>query len=102
MSALRILALSYIASASVFVMAATLVAHPRLARDIAAVAGGVARRIEESITKKLANDRGPVVQLTLATPRPNDVRIAPPPRAVQPPDLADVASSRDVILPDLS
>lgn len=82
-------------------MVASLVAHPRLARDIAAAAGAVTHGVEENVSQKPTDDRGPVVRLTLAPPRPNAIRIAPP-RAVRPPDdrLADV--SAPVILPDLS
>ena len=44
MSALRLLALSYLVSASIFVVAATLVAHPELTREFSAGVGAMAER----------------------------------------------------------
>jgi hypothetical protein len=107
MSALRILTLSYLASASVFVVAATLVAHPQMSREIAAVTGGFTRMIDESFRQP--DYVSPVVRLTLSPPdegRTVQSPVAPPPpRTVQAPDLGDVDSSASAtitILPDLS
>jgi lipoprotein-anchoring transpeptidase ErfK/SrfK len=107
MSALRILTLSYLASASVFVVAATLVAHPQMSREIAAVAGGFTRMIDESFRQP--DYVSPVVRLTLSPPdagRAVQSRIVPPPpRTVQAPDLGNPdfsASATIAILPDLS
>jgi hypothetical protein len=107
MSALRILTLSYLASASVFVVAATLVAHPQMSREIAAVTGGFTRMIDESFRQP--DYVSPVVRLTLSPPdegRTVQSPVAPPPpRTVQAPDLGDPDSSASAtitILPDLS
>jgi hypothetical protein len=105
MSALRLLALSYLASASVFVVAAMLVAHPQTAREIAAALRAVSQMALENMQP--AEDRGPVVRLALAPPKAKDARrlavIAPPPRTVQPPEdrLADFPAPT-AIIPDLS
>jgi hypothetical protein len=105
MSALRLLALSYLASASVFVVTAMLVAHPQTARELAAALRAVSQVALENM--QLAEDRGPVVRLALAPPRAKDTRrlatIAPPPRTVQPPEdrLADFTPPT-AIIPDLS
>jgi hypothetical protein len=101
MSALRILALSYLASASVFVVAATLVTHPAMMRQAASVA-------------RLFRDRAPpdyvspVVRLTMAPQadapvphhlvKPADARITDD--RLTDPDFS--ASASVTILPDLS
>jgi hypothetical protein len=123
MSALRILALSYLASASVFVVAATLIAHPQTAAQLGAASHEAAVLIDRALWQPAAEflfrpsreeDTSPVVRLTLAPPGPNDARtlararIMPPvPHAVSPtddritdPDFA--AAAQLTILPDLS
>jgi hypothetical protein len=102
MSALRILALSYLASASVFVVAATLVAHPRLTEDTARGVGVLARVMDEEIWQPLINRDAPsaVVRLTMDAPV-----VPPPPRVVEAPDdqLAQLdAPNAITILPDLT
>ncbi len=92
MSALRFLALSSLASASVFVVAATLVTHPDMVRR--------ARNLIEGAPQE---DISPVVRLTLAPPPSVPV----PHHAVQANDdrLTDPdfsASATVTILPDLS
>jgi hypothetical protein len=106
MSALRLLALSYLASASVFVMAAGLVAHPQTAGEIAAALRAVTQMALENMQP--AEDRGPVVRLALAPPKAKEVArrlaaVAPSPRMVQPPQdrLADFPAPT-AIIPDLS
>jgi lipoprotein-anchoring transpeptidase ErfK/SrfK len=79
-SALRILSLTYLASASLFVMAATLVAHPQLLRGVRAMLDGPAY--------------DPIVRLSLMPPPP--VRLVEP-RTIRP-TVPDVAAT----LPDLS
>jgi hypothetical protein len=111
MSALRLLALSYLASASVFVATATLVAHPQLARNAAGNARVLAREMDEKVWQPLMGSDTPsaVVRLTLAPPAPNDVQtpaqapITPPtPRIVEQAELADPDASPVIaILPDL-
>jgi hypothetical protein len=103
MSALRILALSYLASASVFVVAATLVAHPQASREFAAIANGFSRMMDDTFRQPDPEYRSPVVRLTLSPPE--EGRSAPLPRTVQPPDLAEAdsgASATITILPDLT
>src|SRR5690348_11439361 len=75
MSALRLLAFSYVASASVFVVAATMAAHPELAREFAAGAGALAQAGAEMLRPQAP---GPVVRLDLA-PAPTPGAKAPPP-----------------------
>jgi lipoprotein-anchoring transpeptidase ErfK/SrfK len=107
MSALRILALSYLASASVFVVAATLIAHPQMTSRFAVGAQRAAMLIRPTLWLP-TEDSGPVVRLTLAPP--NDMRapaVTPAPRAVAANDnrIADPefsASAQLTILPDLS
>jgi hypothetical protein len=93
MSALRILALSYLASASVFVVAATLVAHPRLMQDTADHAGAAVRMVEDRLLPVAADEAFPsaVARLTLAPAGDND-RLA----------ASDSASANITILPDLT
>jgi hypothetical protein len=112
MSALRILALSYLASASVFVVAATLIAHPGIAEQL----GGrtTAALIDRTLWQPAANflflhahDDGPVVRLTLAPPDVPRAPVVPAPHAVAANDkrIADpefAASAQLTILPDLS
>src|SRR3954462_9440418 len=117
MTALRLLALSYLASASVFVVAATMVARPDLAREFAAGAGAMAQAVMEKLSPP--PDEGPVARLDLApaapdAARPNHVPKAPP-AAVTPPEPRKVQTEDDrfsnpdftasviiPILPDLS
>jgi L,D-transpeptidase catalytic domain len=115
MSLLRLLALSYLASASVFAMAATFVAHPELARDLVRSAGAVAEMANDDLVQPFLNKGEPeaVARLDLAPPapvqRPHDVTgqavVAPPqPRMVQAPDVSAVDPSPPdaiTILPDL-
>jgi hypothetical protein len=114
MSALRLLALSYLASASVFVVAATLVAHPQMARDLGARADALGRAVDENVCQGLLGPReqDAVVRLTLAPFLPNDMRVLahphvtpPPSRLVQPPEQRlgklDLPSAPITILPDL-
>ena len=111
MSVLRILALSYLASASVFVVTATLVAHPILARDLAGGARGVAAMLDEDVWQPLMRgqenpENSAVARLTLAPlaephPPARAEIVPPPPRAVQPPELAD-SGATVTILPDLT
>ncbi len=77
MSALRLLAFSYLASASVFVVAATLVAHPQLAQGLASGAGALGRVVDEDVWQRLVGPReeDAVVRLTLAPFLPNDIRV---------------------------
>jgi len=124
MSALRILALSYLAAASVFVMGATLVAHPELARGLGAMvrmardnvlapAWERARRQDARLLDSL--DHPATVRLALAPLKPGEERLlprrdhapAPAPRDVAPADdrLTQPeysASATLTILPDLS
>lgn len=121
MSALRILALSYLASASVFVVAAALIAHPQMAAQFGAASREAAALIDRTAWQPAADflfqpwrDVSPVVRLTLAPPGPNDVRtlararaMPAAPRAVAPSDDRITDSEFDVgaqitILPDLS
>jgi hypothetical protein len=115
MSALRILALSYLASASVFVVAATLIAHPQMTNQFRAGAGRAATLIGRTLWHPAASeDSGPVVRLTLTPPGPNDARtlakarimpaaphvVAPSDDRITDPDFA--AGAQITILPDLS
>jgi hypothetical protein len=115
MSALRILALSYLASASVFVVAATLIAHPQMTAQLGVGARRAAALIDRTLRHPAASeDAGPVVRLALAPPGPNDVRtlaqsrVMPvAPHAVAPSDdrISEsefAATAQLTILPDLS
>jgi hypothetical protein len=121
MSALRILALSYLASASVFVVAATLIAHPQGAAQLGAASREAAALIDKTAWQPVADflfqparDDTSVVRLALAPPGPNDVRTLARPRImpVQPHAIAPVddritdpqfaAAAQITILPDLS
>lgn len=73
MSTLRLLALSYIASASVFVVAATVATRPEQARELAAGAGALAGVAAETLYPASGGDEGPVVRLDLAPPLPAQV-----------------------------
>src|SRR3954470_11418838 len=73
MSVLRLLALSYLASASVFVVAATVVARPDLAREFAAGAGAISQAAAEKLRPPPAEE--PVARLDLAPPTPQEVRL---------------------------
>jgi len=109
MSALRILACSYLVSASVFVVAAGLVSHPELGRDLSRAGAAAAARLHA-----LFDAPSPVVRLTLAPEQPADARtwarstsIPIAPRDVAPNDdrLAEPEFSASVtlmILPDLT
>ena len=72
MTALRLLALSYLVSASVFVVAATFVARPDLARELSAGTGALATAMAERLRPPPAEE--PVARLTLAPPGPQDAR----------------------------
>jgi hypothetical protein len=110
MSSLRILALSYLAAASVFVVAAGLVTHPGMARAIAGGFARAARLVQDSVLTpalELAHrqglpDREPgVVRLTLppqAVAPP--ARLAPPDGRLQQPEFS--ASATITLLPDLT
>jgi hypothetical protein len=115
MSALRILALSYLASASVFVVAATLIAHPRMMSQIGSDTHEAAALIDRTVWRPAANflfqpsrEYSPVVRLTLAPP--NDARaqaVTPAPRTVVVNDnrIAEpefAATAQLTILPDMS
>jgi hypothetical protein len=96
MSALRILALSYLASASVFVVAATLAADPRISRQTMQGADVLMQMAQDAL--------GPTLRLD---PPSNIVRLTLAPSAVapQPPQgrVADLDTGVSVaILPDLS
>lgn len=110
MSALRLLALSYLASASVFVVAATMVARPDLTREFAAGVGALVERTAERL-RPLPPE--PVVRLTLAPSTPHEVKAAGkapviPPVQHKVEDRNRIASSNGnaavsmPILPDLS
>jgi hypothetical protein len=96
MSALRILALSYLASASVFVVAATLAADPRITRQTSRGADMLMQMTQDALAPLLRLDPpSPVVRLTLA----------PSAKGPQPPQerVADLDASASItILPDLS
>lgn len=94
MSALRILALSYLASASVFVVAATLAANPRISRQTAQGADVLMQMAQDALAPILRLDPpSPVVRLALAPPA------SPPPQE----RVADLDHGVSVtILPDLS
>lgn len=110
MSTLRLLALSYLASASVFVATATVITHPELMRRFAASAAAVAERLRG------VPDRGPVVRLELAPLTPSEMRIMAEARPAAPPPKSNQVVARDdrfrapevaasaiiPILPDLS
>lgn len=115
MSALRILALSYLASASVFVVAATLIAHPQMTTQFGVGAQRALALIGPALWHPAASeDTGPVVRLTLARPGPNDIRtlarprvmpaaphaVAPSDDRISEPEFA--ATAQLTILPDLS
>jgi hypothetical protein len=113
MSALRLLALSYLASASVFVMASTMMANPKIARNTAKGADVLAQMIVEDVWRPLLQLDAPpgVVRLALDPPHGDRsvarISVAPPLHAVEIPDerLAGLASSPRVsitILPDLT
>ena len=110
MSALRLLALSYLASASVFVVAATMVARPDLVREFTA---GIGALTESAAERLRPPPDDPVVRLTLAPPTANEVRtpaeIKVAPRVIHTVQDRDrVARSNTVpsvgmpILPDMS
>ena len=118
MSTLRLLALSYLASASVFAMAATLVAHPRLAHDLAQSTRALVQMADDDLVQPFLIRQQPdaVARIALApapvqrphpVPAAKPVEVAPPtPRMVEAPDVrpdtGDIASSDGVtILPDL-
>jgi hypothetical protein len=103
MSAFRLLALSYLTSAAVFIVAATLVAHPELGREFADALSRAAFRTSDPQAME------PVARLDLAAPPIEKARhagILPKPNKVQgnarltDPDLAP--SVVIPILPDLS
>ena len=107
MSALRILALSYLASASVFVVAATLVAHPEMTQQL----GAAARRAVALAgtghvpVRPAPSGDGPVVRLTLAPDALSPPPALAPPRAVAATDdriAAADGAAQLTILPDLS
>jgi hypothetical protein len=119
MSALRILALSYLGSASVFVVAATLIAHPQMTTQFGAGTHQAAALVDRTVWQPLADflfpaprEISPVVRLTLAPPGPSDARtlararVMPvAPHAVAPSDIRDptfAATAQLTILPDLS
>src|SRR5580765_5268590 len=81
MSALRLLALSYLASASVFVVAATVVARPDLAREFSAGAGVMAQAVAEKLR---APDGEPVARLELAPAEPSKARSKAPAEVTPP------------------
>src|SRR3954469_15389079 len=96
MSALRILALSYLASASVFVVAATLAADPRISRQTMQGADVLVRMAQDAL--------GPVLRLD---PPSHIVRLTLAPSALAPPApqerVADLDTGLSVtVLPDLS
>ena len=122
MSSLRLLALSYLVAASVFVMAATLVAHPQLAR---AIAGGVQAVTDTVVTPALEQlrrqdvalldslDHPPVVRLSMRPLAPGEERllvhrdtpVSMAPRAIAPSDERLIQPDPAVtltILPDMS
>jgi hypothetical protein len=121
MSALRILALSYLASASVFVVAATLIAHPQMTSQFGAASHATAALIDRTVRQPFthflssrAEDSSPIVRLALAPPGPNDARtlararvmpvvphaVAPSADRIGDPEFA--ATAQITILPDLS
>jgi len=112
MSALRILALSYLASASVFVVAAAVVAHPGMASRFGAGAHEAAVLIDREFWRPAANflfpaprEVSPVVRLTLTPPEDVRPKSLPTPRTVVANDdrIADTDGGAQLtILPDLS
>lgn len=110
MSALRLLALSYIASASVFVVAATLATRPELGRQLAAGAGALVGGVAEKLRPAAEPWKRPIARLDLAPPE-----TARPVKRQAPPAQHKVAAKDDrftepefsasaiiPILPDLS
>lgn len=102
MSALRILALSYLASASVFVVAAAWASHPELAHTLGEAVGTMTRAVDGALLRPgidavrkqdallIDNLDRPHVRITLAPPLPGEERLLPhtpmtplPPRDVQ-------------------
>jgi lipoprotein-anchoring transpeptidase ErfK/SrfK len=124
MSALRTLALSYLAAASVFAVGATLVARPDLARglqalgqmardDVLAPAWERARQQDAQLLDAL--DHPPVVRLAIAPLKPGEERLLPRHGRATPLGPRDLAANDDrmtqseysasaslTILPDLS
>jgi len=94
MSALRILALSYLASASVFVVAAILAADPRITRQTARGADMLMQMAQDALAPVLRLDPpSPVVRIALTPVSPPEERVA---------DLASAPGISITILPDLS
>lgn len=116
MSLLRLLALSYLASASVFVLAAALFAHPELAHDVVGAGHALVEMANEDLVQPVLIRHKPdaVVRLDLAplapvqrlqvVQSPAQGIVAPQPRVVEAPDVR-VANQPDTdtitILPDL-
>jgi hypothetical protein len=117
--------LSYLASASVFVVAATLLAHPQEARDARAAARAVAEMVQEDVWQPMMEairlqdvafldtlDQPKSVNLTMTPPGPNDVRTLArsgpahvAPRTLDDDRITDPQFSASVslmILPDLT
>ncbi len=96
MSALRILALSYLASASVFVVAATLAANPKISRQTAQGADVLMQMAQDALAPLLRLDPpSPVIRLALAPP----ASAPPAPRE----RIAELDTGVSItILPDLS
>jgi hypothetical protein len=102
MSALRLLALSYLASASVFVMAATLAAHPDLPRELAAGSGALVEALAEQLR---APADEPVARIAIAPPEQMVARVMPHHQVEANDRLAEPEFSSSAIvtvLPDLS
>jgi len=93
MSALRLLALSYIASASVFVVAATVATRPELARELAAGANALAGAAAERLIPFSGDDEGPVARLELAPP--SRTQAPPPVKALPSREQQKVAANDD-------
>jgi len=109
MSLLRLLALSYLAAASVFAMAATLAAHPELIANFARGSRVLAQMANDDLVQPFLVPQQPdaVVRLTLA-PAPvvhvQTAIVVPQPRMVEAPDMraADQPDLNGItILPDL-
>jgi hypothetical protein len=115
MPLLRLLALSYLASASVFAMAATLVARPELAHDLVRGPGALVRMANDDLVQPFLIRQKPeaVARLDLMplapVQRPREVHaparavIVPQQRMVEAPDVraGDPSADAIAIVPDL-
>jgi len=101
MPLLRLLALSYLAAASVFAMAATLVAHPKLIQDVVHGGRALVRMADEDLVQPflIAPRPDTVVRLDLA-PVPVQRSQAVPQAAVVQPRMVEAPDVRIAAVPD--